>query len=68
MSAYSTAPAFAASRGVRTPSLWAMLTAMLRARQTRRLLAEMDDRLLADIGVSRGDAATEASRPFWDLG
>lgn len=40
---------------------------MLRARQTRRMLGEMDDRMLADIGIGRGDALIEASRPMWDL-
>lgn len=46
---------------------WAMLAEMVRARRTRRLLAEMDDRLLADIGVDRGQAHMEASRAPWDL-
>ena len=46
---------------------WAMLVAMVRARQTRRLLAEMDDRMLADIGLDRGQAHMEASRAPWDL-
>ena len=41
--------------------------AMLRARATRRMLTEMDDHLLADIGVGRGDALQEAGRPMWDL-
>ncbi len=45
----------------------AVLREMLRARATRRLLREMDDRLLSDIGVGRGDAMDEASRPMWDL-
>lgn len=40
---------------------------MLRARRTRRLLGEMDDRMLADIGIGRGEAATESSRAMWDL-
>ena len=44
-----------------------VLRAMMRARTTRRMLAEMDDRLLADIGVGRGDAQHEAQRPMWDL-
>jgi uncharacterized protein YjiS (DUF1127 family) len=48
--------------------VWTMAGAMLQARRTRRHLAEMDDRLLADIGTSRADAATEANRPFWDIG
>ncbi len=41
---------------------WAMLVV-----QTRATLASMDDRLLADVGLSRGDALQEASRKPWDL-
>jgi uncharacterized protein YjiS (DUF1127 family) len=41
-----------------------MLTWSDRMRQ-RRHLAELDDRLLQDIGVSRADIETEISRPFW---
>jgi uncharacterized protein YjiS (DUF1127 family) len=47
--------------------VWALAARMLQARRTRRLLVDMDSRLLADIGTSRADAATEANRPFWDL-
>ncbi len=46
---------------------WAMLAEMRRARHTRRLLTEMDDRMLADIGIGRGDAQMEASRAPWDV-
>lgn len=46
---------------------WAFLTEMVRARRTRRLLGEMDDRMLADIGLGRGDALIEAARAPWDL-
>lgn len=53
-------------RGV-AADLWLRLQAMLRARQTRRMLAEMDDRALADIGLGRGDALEESARPMWDL-
>ncbi len=35
-----------------------------RARQ-RRQLAELSDRQLADIGISRAEACAEAQRPFW---
>ena len=35
-----------------------------RARQ-RRALAALDDRLLADIGLSRTDVVRETSKPFW---
>ncbi|WP_043364456.1 DUF1127 domain-containing protein [Belnapia sp. F-4-1] len=52
------------------PSLPALpsLHAMMRAVITRRYLAEMDDRMLKDIGISRGDALREAERLPWDLG
>jgi uncharacterized protein YjiS (DUF1127 family) len=35
-----------------------------RARSRRELMA-LDDRTLQDIGVSRGDAYMEYSKPFW---
>jgi uncharacterized protein YjiS (DUF1127 family) len=35
-----------------------------RARQ-RRQLAELSDRQLADIGISRTEACAEAGKPFW---
>ncbi|HEX7967010.1 MAG TPA: DUF1127 domain-containing protein [Stellaceae bacterium] len=31
----------------------------------RRLLASLDDRLLADMGMTRFDAAHECAKPFW---
>ena len=39
---------------------------MLEARRTRRILAEMDPRLMKDIGIGRAEAAREVARPFWD--
>ena len=59
------APRTAARAPVRTG--WALLKAMLHAHRTRRLLAEMDDRMLADIGIDRGQAYMEAARTPWDL-
>jgi uncharacterized protein YjiS (DUF1127 family) len=41
---------------------WRMFDAV----RTRRILAELDPRLLKDIGVSRGDAVREAARLPWD--
>ena len=35
-----------------------------RSRQ-RRALAELDDRLLRDIGLTRDEARRESSSPFW---
>ncbi len=31
----------------------------------RRALAQLDDRMLKDIGLSRVDAVREAGKPFW---
>lgn len=43
------------------------LRAMLRALQTRRELAGMDDRMLRDLGINRLEALREANRAPWDL-
>ena len=59
----------AATRSARfsTQRAWAVVCTMYRARQTRRMLGDMDPRLLADIGASPADAHMEAARPFWDV-
>ena len=42
------------------------LVAEWRARsRSRRELMALDDRLLQDIGLGRGDAYMEYSKPFW---
>lgn len=46
----------------------AWLNEVLQAIATRRRLAEMDDRMLKDIGISRADARLEAERAPWDIG
>ncbi len=33
--------------------------------QQRKALARLDDHMLADIGVSRGQALQEMNKPFW---
>ena len=38
-----------------------------RAVEERRLLATLDDRMLADIGVSRSEAYRESNRAPWDV-
>ena len=66
-----TASAYTRPAVARTPfgarQAWSLVCAMLQARRTRRILAEMDAHQLADIGASRGEAQFEAARPFWDL-
>lgn len=37
---------------------------MARAR-TRRQIAELDGRMLADVGLTRSDAITESRKIFW---
>ena len=46
----------------------AWLVSALRAMETRRSLAQMDDRMLKDIGLTRSEALEEAGRAPWDLG
>jgi uncharacterized protein YjiS (DUF1127 family) len=48
-------------------ALIAFIRAGVRAARGRRALIGLDDRLRADIGISRGEALMEARRPFWDL-
>lgn len=44
---------------------WAALARMQQRRRERRQLAELDERLLRDIGIERADALREARKPFW---
>jgi uncharacterized protein YjiS (DUF1127 family) len=37
----------------------------LERRRERRMLLELDERMLRDIGISRADALREAGKPFW---
>ena len=39
----------------------------LSAHRQRQFLARLDDRTLADIGLTRDEAQIEASRPLWDI-
>jgi uncharacterized protein YjiS (DUF1127 family) len=44
---------------------WMDLLCLEDRRRQRSALAELDDRLLADIGVSPAQARHEANKPFW---
>ena len=43
------------------------LAYMYRVATTRQGLAELDERMLKDLGVSRAQAQFELSRPIWKL-
>jgi uncharacterized protein YjiS (DUF1127 family) len=47
---------------------WKRLAQFRRAWATRRQLAELDPRLLRDIGLTEGEALREISRAPWDPG
>jgi uncharacterized protein YjiS (DUF1127 family) len=44
-----------------------VLAYVWRVATTRQTLAELDDRMLKDLGISRAQAQFEASRPIWKL-
>ena len=54
-----TVPCIAARGGLRILSEWRKRAA------SRRGLANLDDHLLRDIGVTRSDAERELMKPFW---
>ena len=43
------------------------LVSLLDLWRTRRQLKSLDDRALADIGLTRREADAEAARPVWDV-
>jgi uncharacterized protein YjiS (DUF1127 family) len=49
----------------RLRAVWMSLLRLEGRRRQRLALAELDDRLLADIGVSRVAAHDEVNKPFW---
>jgi uncharacterized protein YjiS (DUF1127 family) len=57
-------PVVAAGQAVLS-SLAGTIAAWLNRQQGRRDLGELDDRLLADVGIARQDALCEARKPFW---
>jgi len=51
---------------LRPVGLIGTLLSMARIIGSRQLLAQLDDRMLSDIGISRGEALEEAARMPWD--
>ena len=54
-------------RGSPVADLIALLLTWRRRAVSRRVLGQMDERALADIGLSVTDAAAEAAKPFWRI-
>ncbi|MBW7948516.1 MAG: DUF1127 domain-containing protein [Pseudorhodoplanes sp.] len=62
-------------QGARTPalpaparivaSLWRWIASCRARARQREALARVDNRLLADIGLTRREATREISKPFW---
>ena len=50
-----------------TANLLGRVSKALTVRRERRALMALDDRMLADVGLSRADAYREAHRPFLDV-
>jgi len=46
-------------------SVLAMVREWMRRSRTRHEIAELDDHLLRDIGLTRYDAAVESNKHFW---
>lgn len=69
MSATSTSLAtrYATARPARATGLWAAVQLMWQAHRTRTALAELDPRMLRDIGLTEGQALREADRAPWDI-
>lgn len=49
------------------PSILRRIWRAIEVRRQRDDLSKLDDRALADIGVTRHEANKEANRPVWDL-
>jgi uncharacterized protein YjiS (DUF1127 family) len=57
-------PAFTRSTG---QGFGKLARAVWRVVSTRRALADLDDRMLQDLGISRAQAQFEASKSIWAL-
>ncbi len=66
----STLTAHAAASSADAPApvgFFGRIAKALTVRRERRALMALDDRMLADVGLSRADAYREAHRPFLDV-
>ncbi len=58
--------AISTRRPVRNAAFGTRILSLLSLARQRRALAQLDDRALEDIGVTRSQAEVEAKRPVWD--
>lgn len=58
-------PGVSSGFGFSPSSFFGVMMSMYSRTLQRQNLAEMDEHLLADIGVSRTEAEIEARKPFW---
>ncbi|HVG48061.1 MAG TPA: DUF1127 domain-containing protein, partial [Rubellimicrobium sp.] len=49
------------------PGLLGRFVAIMALRRSRRRLCDLDDYMLRDIGLTRTQARSEATRPVWDV-
>ena len=64
-STWSEFPALPQRRAAPLRRLIALLRCWRDRARERRILARLDDRLLADIGITRLEQARECEKPFW---
>lgn len=57
----ASAQALARQRG----ASWEAIRAAWRRYQSRRRIAQLDSRMLKDVGISFAEAEAEANKPFW---
>ena len=50
----------------RAPSIVSRVISALKLARTRQSLSKLDDRMLADVGLTREEARHEYERPLWD--
>ena len=60
-------PLLRGSRGSTRGSLIALIAAWDSRRRARLHFATLDDRALADVGLTRDQQRTECAKPFWKL-
>ncbi len=48
-------------------SIWSAIAKMMQVRRQRQHLLQLDDHMLADIGISRSEATAEGRVALWNV-